>query len=170
MPENLPNDPLSSPWLLAFSSPPAEVGAIGVQARGRRRSRIAGHDVVRAISRTAGAIAVAALLPLTTAADAEERIEGIVRDTVVTHCDATRRGGCAGRLTLEHCAGGQQSNLIINVPLGTPISHGPDRVLLQALKGQAVIVTQTYDEEGGRVALAVQVVERPDSETAAGSL
>lgn len=123
---------------------------------------------MRAIARTAGAIAVAALLPLAAAADAEERIEGIVRDTVVTHCDATRRGGCAGTLTLERHAGGRRNSLIIKVPLGTPISRGEERVLLHALQGHAVIVTQ-ISEGSGRVARAIQVAEPPDAETAAGS-
>jgi hypothetical protein len=108
------------------------------------------------------------ILLLAPAALAEERIEGIVRDTVVTHCDATRRGGCAGTLTLERQAEGRIETLTINVPLGTPISRAGERVLLHALEGMRVIVTQTTGR-GGRVARAIQVAETPHSTPAVGS-
>lgn len=123
---------------------------------------------MRSIAGLLVASAISALLPLALAAPADERIEGIVRGTVVTHCDATRRGGCAGTLTLERNTGGTMENLTINVPLGTPISRGGERVLLHALEGQTVIVTQ-INERGGRVARAIQVAEPPRAEPAAGS-
>jgi hypothetical protein len=110
-------------------------------------------------------LAISILLQLAPAALADERIEGIVRDTVVTHCDATRRGGCAGTLTLERRVEGRMETLTINVPLGTPISRAGERVLLHALEGVSVIVTQT----SGRVARAIQVAEPPHSTPAAGS-
>lgn len=119
-------------------------------------------------SRRAALSALAALAALAPSAFADERIEGIVRDTVVTHCDATKRGGCAGTLTLERRAGGRTETLTIIVPLGTPISRAGEHVLLHALEGMSVIVTQTTGR-GGRVALAIQVEEALHSEPAAGS-
>jgi hypothetical protein len=99
-------------------------------------------------------------LLLAQAARAEERIEGIVRDAVVTHCDATRRGGCAGTLTLERRAGGRAETLTIEVPLGTPISREGERVLLHKLEGKTVIVTQIAGR-GARVARAIQLLSPP---------
>lgn len=113
-------------------------------------------------------LAVALLLALAPAAVAEERIEGIVRDTVVTHCDATRRGGCAGTLTLEREAGGRAETLEFNVPVGTPISRAGEHVLLHTLEGMRVVVTQTMSR-GARVARAIQVDEDLHVEPAAGS-
>ena len=99
---------------------------------------------------------------------ADERIEGVVRDTVVTHCDAARRGGCAGTLTLERRTGGRAEMLTIRVPLGTPISRGAERALLHTLEGQKVIVTQTTGR-GELIARAIQVAEPPPASPAAGS-
>jgi len=122
-----------------------------------------------ALKALAALAAAAACIPqLAPAALAEERIEGIVRDTVVTHCDATRRGGCAGTLTLERSAGGRTETLTINVPLGTPISRAGEHVLLHSLEGMRVIVTQTIGR-GGRIARAIQVDDALHSEPAAGS-
>lgn len=70
----------------------------------------------------------------------EERINGIVRATVVTHCDANRRGGCAGSLTLERQADEKPALLVIRVPLGTPISRDSAHATLGNLEGQRVIV------------------------------
>jgi len=113
-------------------------------------------------------VAAAALMVFRSAPAVDERIEGIVRDTVVTHCDATRRGGCAGTLTLERRADGRTETLTINVPLGTPISRAGERVLLHTLEGKAVIVTQSTDR-GGRVARAIQVAEFSRANPASGS-
>jgi GTPase involved in cell partitioning and DNA repair len=106
------------------------------------------------------------LQPLSVPAD--ERIEGIVRNTVVTHCDTTRRGGCAGTLTLERRTGARAEMLTIRVPLGTPISRGAERALLHTLEGQKVIVTQTT-ERGEAIARAIQVAEPRRSSPGAGS-
>ncbi len=91
---------------------------------------------------------------------AEERIKGIVRGITVTHCDATIRGGCAGTLTMEQPADGKLVRLTIKVPLGTPISHGGETILLHMLQGHTVVVTQVA-ERGVRAALAIEVLE-PD--------
>jgi hypothetical protein len=122
---------------------------------------------MRLIARLLVAIGMWTLL-LAAAALADERIEGIVRDAVVTHCDATRRGACAGTLTLERRAGGRTETLTIEVPLGTPISRESERVLLHKLEGKTVIVTQTAGR-GARVARAIQVEEPSGAEAAAGS-
>lgn len=122
---------------------------------------------MRSIAGLLVASAISALLPLALAAPADERIEGIVRGTVVTHCDATRRGGCAGTLTLERNTGGKMETLTIRVPLGTPISRAGEHVLLHTLEGKTVIVTQIADRDA-RVARAIQVAE-PSAEAASGS-
>lgn len=118
------------------------------------------------MARLARALVVGLLLqPL--AAPAEERIEGVVRDAVVTHCDATRRGGCAGTLSLERSTDARTEVLTIRVPLGTPISRGAQRALLHTLEGQRVIVTQTT-QRGELTARAIQVAEPPLASPAAG--
>jgi hypothetical protein len=102
------------------------------------------------------ALMVSLALPLQ--GEAEERIEGVVRDTVVTHCDASRQGGCAGTLTLERRSAAGIETLAIKVPLGTPISRESGILLLHSLEGRTVVVTQT-SERSARVARAVEVVE-----------
>jgi hypothetical protein len=92
------------------------------------------------------------------AALADERIEGVVRRTVVTHCDATKKGGCAGSLSMEREVGGRVETLAVRVPLGTPISRGSERVHLQALAGSTVVIT-LVTQRGAAVALAIQVAE-----------
>lgn len=92
---------------------------------------------------------------------ADERIEGIVNATRVTHCDSTRRGGCAGTLSLRP-AHGKGGVLVIQVPLGTPISRGGEHALLHSLNGRTVIVTLASGS-GSRVAQAIQV-EEPNPE------
>lgn len=109
---------------------------------------------------SAGLVIAAIWIWIAFPAIADERVEGVVRNTVVTHCDATRRGGCAGTLTLERRAGGGVGNLMIRVPLGTPISRGLEHATLGSLEGQTVIVTTTA-EPGGQVARAIEVVEPP---------
>ncbi|HEU4353380.1 MAG TPA: hypothetical protein VFR66_16055 [Burkholderiales bacterium] len=102
------------------------------------------------------AVSLFALVSHASSALADERIEGIVTATRVTHCDATRRGGCAGTLFLQptHGNGGA---LPIQVPLGTPISCGDDRVLLHALQGRVVVVTLAHGGSGA--ARAIQIAE-----------
>ncbi len=95
----------------------------------------------------------------------EERVEGIVRETRVTHCDATRRRGCAGTLTLERQAGGKSEMLIVRIPLGTPISRAGEHATLGSLEGEAVIVTYAADG-AAHVARAVQVAEPPAASVA----
>ena len=106
---------------------------------------------------SAGLVVAAIWTCIALPAIADERIEGVVRRTVVTHCDATRRGGCAGTLTLERRAGDPAAILIIKVPLGTPISRGLEHATLGSLEGQTVIVTTSADP-GGRGARAIEVV------------
>src|SRR5574341_2364153 len=122
--------------------------------RSDNRARM--RPVARILARV---LFVTALLqPLALLAD--EKIEGVVRSVAVTHCDATRRGGCAGTLTLERRTGGMAEMLTIRVPLGTPISRGAERALLHTLEGQKGIVTQTT-ERGELIARAIQVAEPP---------
>ena len=107
------------------------------------------------------ALMVSLAFPLRGEADA--RIEGVVRDTVVTHCDASRQGGCAGTLMLERRSAGGIETVTIKVPLGTPISRGFERVLLHSLEGLNAVVTQ-FDDGGTRVARAIQVAEPESSD------
>ena len=105
------------------------------------------------MTRLALIVLASSLVALTgEALSAEQRIEGVVRRVVVTHCDATKAGGCAGTVTID----GQAHPLTIRVPLGTPISCDDERVLLHALQGRTVIVTLSSP---GEVARAIQLAE-----------
>ena len=103
-----------------------------------------------------------ALLQQAPAAAADERIEGAVLETTLTHCEATKRGGCSGTLTLQGNVGGKIQTLAIKVPLGTPISRGCETVPLHGLKGKTVIITEVI-ESSARVARAIEVLEKADS-------
>jgi hypothetical protein len=103
----------------------------------------------------ASIVLAAALLP---AALADERIEGAVRGTHVTYCDAPKLGSCAGTLTIERRSGSRVETLSIRVPFGTPISRACDIVPLQTLEGKTVIVTG-FTEGSVRVAKAIEVQE-----------
>ncbi|MGH8691616.1 MAG: hypothetical protein ACREUS_11380 [Burkholderiales bacterium] len=118
-------------------------------------------------ARILGAGLVAIVLPFVPASAADERVEGIVRDTVVTHCDATRRGGCAGTLRLQRRASAGAETLTITVPLGTPISRDGERALLHSLDGKAVIVTLS-GRRSSLVARAIEVAEPSRAGAAAG--
>jgi hypothetical protein len=76
-------------------------------------------------------------LSLSGRALADERIEGIVLRTKVTHCDVTKAGGCAGTLTLARPGAGKAEPLTLRVPLGTPISCAGERMYLHALQARA---------------------------------
>lgn len=90
------------------------------------------------------------------AAFAQEKIEGKVVGTKLTHCDMNVKiGGCAGTMKLERKAGDMIEELTINVPLGTPIRKGGETVYLPALRGKTVLVTQAM-ERNERVAKAIE--------------
>jgi hypothetical protein len=107
------------------------------------------------------AVSLFALVSHASSALADERVEGVVHATWVTHCDATKRGGCAGTLSLRPTHGVGPA-LTIQVPLGTPISRGGEHVLMHSLNGRTVIVTLAA-ERGDPVARAIQVAE-PDAQ------
>ena len=87
---------------------------------------------------------------------AQEKIEGKVTGTKLTHCDMNVKiGGCAGTMKLERKAGDKTEELAINVPLGTPIRKGTETVYLPALRGKTVMVTQAM-EKNERVAKAIE--------------
>lgn len=87
----------------------------------------------------------------------EERIEGEVVGTKLTHCDTNAKiGGCAGTLTMERKAGDKTEQLTFNVPLGTPITRGAERIYLPALRGKTVVVTQAT-EKNERIAKAIEI-------------
>lgn len=87
---------------------------------------------------------------------AQEKIEGKVVGTKLTHCDMNVKiGGCAGTMKMERKAGDKMEELTINVPLGTPIKRGTETVYLPALRGKTVAVTQVM-EKNERVAKAIE--------------
>lgn len=86
----------------------------------------------------------------------QERIEGKVVGTRLTHCDINVKvGGCAGTLKMERRTGEKTEELTINVPLGTPIKRGTETVYLPALRGKTVAVTQVM-EKNERVAKVIE--------------
>jgi len=98
-------------------------------------------------------------LALTGRARADERIEGVVLRTKVTHCDVTKAGGCAGTLTLARPGAGQADPLTLQVPLGTPISCAGERTYLHALQGKNVVVTLPNASDGAVQAISVAGTE-----------
>lgn len=99
-------------------------------------------------------------LSLTSRAFADERIEGIVLRTQVTHCDVTKAGGCAGTLTLARPGAGKADLLTLKVPLGTPISCAGERMYLHTLPGKAVVITLPRPANGAARAIEVAESER----------
>ncbi|MGQ0651438.1 MAG: hypothetical protein ACT4P4_04075 [Betaproteobacteria bacterium] len=91
------------------------------------------------------------------AALGQERMEGKVVGTRLTHCDMNVKiGGCAGTMKLERAAGDKKEELSFNVPLGTPITRGSEAVYLPALRGKTVVVTHVT-EKSERVAKAIEL-------------
>ena len=103
------------------------------------------------------ALVSAALAAHSPAGLAQDKIEGKVVGTKLTHCDMNVKiGGCAGKLTMERQADGKKEELTITVPLGTPITRGSETVYLPALRGKTVVITQVT-EKNDRVAKAIEV-------------
>lgn len=93
------------------------------------------------------------------AALAQDKIEGKVVATRLTHCNPDAKiGGCAGTLTPERKAAGKAEEIKIEVPLGTPITHGGETVLLPAQRGKIVVVTHVIEKKE-RVAKAIEAVK-----------
>lgn len=98
--------------------------------------------------------ALFAMLGQASAAGAPDRLRGIVREVVITHCDLASRS-CAGSLELEiRDAAGKA--LAFEVPLGTPISQGCRSLRLHELEGRAVVLTQSV-RPGERIARAIEI-------------
>lgn len=92
-----------------------------------------------------------------TAASAQEKIEGKVVGTKLTHCDMNVKiGGCAGTLTMERKAGDKTEELTFNVPLGTPITRAGRTEYLPALRGETVVIKHV-SEKNEHVAKAIEV-------------
>lgn len=88
---------------------------------------------------------------------AQEKIEGKVVGTKLTHCDMNVKiGGCAGTLTMERKAGGKSEEINVDVPLGTPITRGSETMYLPALRGKTAVVTHIM-EKNARVAKSIEV-------------
>lgn len=113
------------------------------------------RSVIRVLSSMAGVM----LLFYAPAGLSQEKIEGKVIGTKLTHCDMNVKiGGCAGTLKMERKAGDKTEELTINVPLGTPITRGTETVYLPALRGKTIVVTQVT-EKNERVAKAIEQVK-----------
>lgn len=113
------------------------------------------RSFIRALYATAGVM----LLVHATAGFSQEKIEGRVVGTTLTHCDMNVKiGGCAGTLKMERKAGDKTEEVTINVPLGTPIKRGTETVYLPALRGKTIVVTQVT-EKNERVAKAIEQVK-----------
>lgn len=107
-------------------------------------------SVIQAVFLTTG------LLLHAPAGFSQEKIEGKVVGTKLTHCDMNVKvGGCAGTLKLERMVGDKAEELTINVPLGTPIKRGTESVYLPALRGKTVVVMQVT-EKNERVAKTIE--------------
>jgi hypothetical protein len=109
------------------------------------------------IKRGGCVIAALTLLSMAPAGAAQERIEGKVVGTKLTHCEMNVKiGGCAGTLTLQHTGERGREELKFTVRLGTPITRGAETMYLPALRGKTVAVTQAV-EGGERIAKAIEV-------------
>lgn len=109
-------------------------------------------SIIRAVFSATGLV----LLLHAPAGFSQEKIEGKVTGTKLTHCDMNVKvGGCAGTLKMERKAGDKTEELTINVPLGTPIRRGTETVYLPALRGKTVVITQVI-EKNERVAKAIE--------------
>ncbi len=110
------------------------------------------RSVIQVMLSTAGFM----LLAHAPAGYPQEKIEGKVIGSKLTHCDMNVKiGGCAGTLKMERKVGDKSEELTINVPLGTPIKRGTETVYLPALRGKTVVVTQVT-EKNERVAKAIE--------------
>lgn len=97
------------------------------------------------------------LLSHATAASGQEKMEGKVVATRLTHCDMEKKsGGCAGTLKMERKSGDRAQELTFNVPLGTPITRGSETVYLPALRGKTVVITH-ITEKNELVAKAIEL-------------
>lgn len=104
-------------------------------------------------------VAALAMLAHAPAGLSQEKIEGKVVGTKLTQCDFNAKmGGCAGTLKMERKVGDKMEELTINVPLGTPIKRGTERVFLPALRGKTVAVTQVMEKKE-RVARAIEQLQ-----------
>lgn len=110
-----------------------------------------------AVTRVMPFFALLTLLSHPQVAFAQERIEGKVVGTKLTHCDMNVKiGGCAGTLTMERKADGKSEEINVDVPLGTPITRGSETMYLPALRGKTAVVTHIM-EKNARVAKSIEV-------------
>ena len=100
---------------------------------------------------------VIALLASASVGFGQERVEGVVVSTKLTKC-SFKPGGCEGNLVLETQQGDTKEQLTIQVPLGTQIKKGTEDILLPALRGNLVAVTQV-SEKGEKVAKLIEVIK-----------
>ena len=101
-------------------------------------------------------IAVATIIVVTLAqgASAQEKIEGKVVSTTLTHCDF-KPGGCAGHLVLETALAGKAAQVTVQVPLGPIINRGKETAYLPALNGSRVVIALDASKTG-KVARSIE--------------
>jgi hypothetical protein len=85
------------------------------------------------------AVATTLLLALPHASSAQDKLEGQVLSTTLTHCDF-KPGGCAGHLVLETTQAGKAAQVTVQVPLGTMIRRGSETAYLPSLNGSRVVI------------------------------
>ncbi len=85
------------------------------------------------------AIATALALTLIQGVSAQDRLEGKVVSTTLTHCDF-KPGGCAGHLVLDTTQAGKAAQVTVQVPLGTMIKRGKETAYLPSLNGSTVVI------------------------------
>lgn len=104
-------------------------------------------------------VALLGLMLAAPAALAQEKIEGKVIGTKLTHCAMDGKvGGCAGTLTMQRKGSRTPEELTFDVPLGTPITQGSEVVYLPALRGRTVVITQVASRKE-RVAKTIEVAK-----------
>lgn len=85
------------------------------------------------------AAATALALALIQGVSAQDRLEGKVLGTTLTHCDF-KPGGCAGNLVLEATQAGKAAQVTVQVPLGIMIRRGNETAYLPTLQGSTVVI------------------------------
>jgi hypothetical protein len=105
----------------------------------------------------ARAILVTVIAWSTSVGWAQEKLEGVVKNTKLTACQF-KPGGCAGDLVLEVQKNGKTIEVPVKVPLGTLIKKGDEIAYLPSLRGNAVAIAHA-EQNGEKVAKSIDVIK-----------
>lgn len=100
------------------------------------------------------AVAVLAMLAVSSPTLAQQQIEGTVVSTKMTACDM-KPGTCEGTMVLD-TRGATPGPVTIKIQKGTVIKHGDGYLFLPGTKGRVVAITYVEDK-GEKVAKSVEV-------------